>query len=74
MLWEMSNDPSGYVLHMKWQESGGPPIVENRPSRGFGTRLIERTVSKSLMAMCGSNSLRLGWSASSTSHSSREEK
>jgi len=48
VLWEMSNDPSGYVLHMKWQESGGPPIVENRPSRGFGTRLIERTVKQEL--------------------------
>ena len=33
---------------MKWQESGGPPLVENRPTRGFGTRLIERTLKQEL--------------------------
>jgi len=33
VLWELSNGPGGYVLHMKWQESGGPPLVENRPRK-----------------------------------------
>jgi len=48
VLWEMSEDPGGCHLHMKWQESGGPPLVENRPTRGFGTRLIERTLKQEL--------------------------
>jgi|tagenome__1003787_1003787.scaffolds.fasta_scaffold20977203_2 hypothetical protein len=37
---------------MKWQESGGPPLVENRPTRGFGTRLIERTLKQELDGEC----------------------
>lgn len=48
VLWELSEDPGGCLLHMKWQESGGPPLVENRPARGFGTRLIERTLKQEL--------------------------
>jgi two-component sensor histidine kinase len=44
----LSEDPGGCLLHMKWQESGGPPLVASRPTRGFGTRLIERTVKQEL--------------------------
>ena len=30
-------------LHLSWRESGGPPVERPR-HRGFGTRLIERTL------------------------------
>lgn len=37
----------GEVLHLDWQEGGGPSIV-GKPVRGFGTRLIERSLDKVL--------------------------
>jgi PAS domain S-box-containing protein len=44
---------SASMLHMDWAESGGPPVAEPQ-KRGFGTRLIE----KSLGGVGGSAELR----------------
>jgi two-component sensor histidine kinase len=41
--WETSRDE----LRIRWQESGGPPVATPL-RRGFGTRLIERTVAGEL--------------------------
>jgi PAS domain S-box-containing protein len=35
------------LLDLRWEESGGPP-VEDQPKRGFGTRLIERSLAHEL--------------------------
>jgi two-component sensor histidine kinase len=45
--WELSSGQGAYHLRMKWEESGGPPVTEP-PRRGFGTRLIERTLKQEL--------------------------
>ena len=35
------------VLHLKWRESGGPPVSE--PERkGFGTRMMQRVLASDL--------------------------
>jgi two-component sensor histidine kinase len=41
ITWRVEHRGSERVLHLSWEESGGPPV---RPPtrRGFGTRLIER--------------------------------
>jgi PAS domain S-box-containing protein len=42
-----TDDADGARLHIHWEERGGPPVVQ--PSkRGFGTRLIERTLAQDL--------------------------
>jgi two-component sensor histidine kinase len=46
--WELSREEDTYHLIMRWEESGGPPVLGDRPPRGFGTRLIERTVRQEL--------------------------
>ena len=35
-------------MQIKWEETGGPPVLSEVPQRGFGTRLIERTVKQEL--------------------------
>jgi two-component sensor histidine kinase len=42
-------DPSGSDkdLHLRWEERGGPPVVAPA-RRGFGTRLIERSLAQDL--------------------------
>lgn len=45
--WSILRQAGGPRLEMIWQETGGPPVVE--PSRrGFGTRLIERSLAQEL--------------------------
>jgi two-component sensor histidine kinase len=46
--WELTTKAGEYDLHMRWEESGGPSVVADSPKRGFGTRLIERTVKEEL--------------------------
>ncbi|MBL0404110.1 sensor histidine kinase [Microvirga aerilata] len=47
IAWEVKQaEPSGY-LHLWWEESGGPPV--QAPARkGFGSRLIERSLAHDL--------------------------
>ncbi len=45
--WRVEAMASGASLHLRWQESGGPPVA--LPGRkGFGSRLIERGLAQDL--------------------------
>jgi PAS domain S-box-containing protein len=44
ITWEIAQ---GKSLHLRWEESGGPP-VQAPTRRGFGTRLIERSLAQDL--------------------------
>jgi PAS domain S-box-containing protein len=45
--WSMTKQAGGMRLELAWKEKGGPPVAE--PSRrGFGTRLIERSLAQEL--------------------------
>ena len=46
--WELSSREGGYHLGLRWEETGGSQVIDGRPKRGFGTRLIERTVKQEL--------------------------
>jgi two-component sensor histidine kinase len=41
--WQVRRHAEGRVLEMKWAEMGGPP-VEPPSRRGFGSRLIDRSI------------------------------
>ena len=41
LSWTVSSCGDDDVVHLNWQETGGPPVVQPVP-KGFGTRLIER--------------------------------
>jgi two-component sensor histidine kinase len=43
LTWQLEPVPEGRRLRVKWMERGGPPVAT--PERkGFGTRLIERSL------------------------------
>jgi len=43
LRWQVSGTQGSACFHLRWQEQGGPPVV--RPSqRGFGSRMIERSL------------------------------
>jgi two-component sensor histidine kinase len=45
--WGLAGTKAPPCLHLRWEESGGPPVqVPKR--RGFGTRLIERSLALDL--------------------------
>ncbi|MBD2746225.1 PAS domain S-box protein [Microvirga sp. BT688] len=47
IAWDVSRAEPGSRLHLRWQESGGPPVQP--PTRqGFGSRLIERSLAREL--------------------------
>ena len=47
LRWSLDRTNSPAYLHLRWEESGGPPV--RPPSRrGFGTRLIERSLAGDL--------------------------
>lgn len=47
ILWNVVPAEAAPHLHLRWEESGGPPV--QAPSRrGFGSRLIERSLSQEL--------------------------
>ena len=47
IAWSMTWQADGMRLRVVWKEAGGPPVAE--PSRrGFGTRLIERSLAQEL--------------------------
>jgi PAS domain S-box-containing protein len=45
--WSIRHENGRAHLHLTWSESGGPP-VETPKRRGFGTRLIERSLAQDL--------------------------
>lgn len=45
--WSTTQSDKGLYLHLVWKESGGPP-VQPPTHRGFGTRLIERSLAREL--------------------------
>jgi len=45
--WHHAERADGLHLHLTWKETGGPP-VEPPTRRGFGTRLIERSLAREL--------------------------
>jgi PAS domain S-box-containing protein len=47
IAWETEPDEPAPRLHLRWEESGGPP-VQTPTRRGFGTRLIERSLAQDL--------------------------
>jgi PAS domain S-box-containing protein len=52
IAWTVTEMDEGAKLEMVWRETGGPPVSE--PSRrGFGTRLIERSLAQELHGSVG---------------------
>ncbi|MFC1456773.1 PAS domain S-box protein [Microvirga arabica] len=47
IAWNVHSGDTGPRLHLKWEESGGP-AVQAPSRRGFGSRLIERSLSQDL--------------------------
>lgn len=47
IVWAVSPGPGGPHLHLTWTEWGGPPVAVPT-HRGFGTRLIERSLAQEL--------------------------
>jgi two-component sensor histidine kinase len=45
--WELQNGIAPPRLTLRWMEAGGPPVVPPH-RRGFGSRLIERTLADDL--------------------------
>jgi two-component sensor histidine kinase len=45
--WGLDATRSPPCLHLRWEESGGPPVQAPK-RRGFGTRLIERSLALDL--------------------------
>jgi two-component sensor histidine kinase len=45
--WKIDRNGAPPHLHLEWMESGGPPVIEPT-RRGFGTRLIERSLAQDL--------------------------
>lgn len=46
--WGVRDEPDGAWLHLVWRERGGPHIDGVPERRGFGSRLIERSVTRDL--------------------------
>jgi PAS domain S-box-containing protein len=47
IAWSLTETPRGPGLHLVWSETGGPPVSRPR-RRGFGSRLIERSLAYEL--------------------------
>jgi PAS domain S-box-containing protein len=47
LAWTVTGGADKPMLEMRWEETGGPP-VQNPSRRGFGTRLIERSLAQEL--------------------------
>ncbi len=47
--WTLEPGPGGNKVRLRWQESGGPPVVPPT-RRGFGSRLIQRGLAQELGA------------------------
>jgi two-component sensor histidine kinase len=47
IAWHTARGEAGRTLHLCWSEHGGPPVAPPA-RRGFGSRLIERTVTDTL--------------------------
>jgi two-component system, chemotaxis family, CheB/CheR fusion protein len=59
VTWLLNERESG-MLNIQWVESGGPPITQPPSRRGFGTTLIERTLSHELDAIVNREFLPTG--------------
>ena len=52
ITWHMAGDGDAALFRFRWQESGGPPV--KAPDRkGFGSRLIERSLAGSFGGQAG---------------------
>ncbi len=49
--WDVADTGESRRLRVRWQESGGPRVQEP-VRRGFGSRLIERSLAKELGGEC----------------------
>ena len=49
IAWKVADSEEGKRLHLRWSESGGPPVEPPR-QKGFGTRLLERALVRELDA------------------------
>jgi PAS domain S-box-containing protein len=47
IIWEVDDRQDPSRLHLRWEETGGPVVV-TPTRRGFGTRLIERSLAQDL--------------------------
>jgi two-component sensor histidine kinase len=47
ITWEIDDLQSPVRLHLQWEEGGGPTVMAPT-RRGFGTRLIERSLAQDL--------------------------
>jgi PAS domain S-box-containing protein len=47
LSWTVANGASPSILHMDWQETGGPAVAQPQ-RRGFGSRLVERAIAQEL--------------------------
>jgi two-component sensor histidine kinase len=47
IVWHTARGEAGRTLHLCWSEHGGPPVTPPE-RRGFGSRLIERTLTDTL--------------------------
>jgi PAS domain S-box-containing protein len=45
ITWSLEPSRNGQRLHLRWSESGGPPVRKPK-RRGFGSRLIERSLAQ----------------------------
>jgi two-component sensor histidine kinase len=50
LAWTIEPGKSGATMILNWRESGGPPVVEPA-KRGFGLRLVERSIVQELSGM-----------------------
>jgi len=57
--WQL-DDAAGGMLKFSWVETDGPPIIQPPSQRGFGTTLIERTLSHEFDAIVKREFLRSG--------------
>jgi two-component system, chemotaxis family, CheB/CheR fusion protein len=61
--WQL-DDAAGWMLKFSWVETDGPPIIQPPSQRGFGTTLIERTLSHEFDAIVKREFLRSGLNCS----------
>jgi len=59
--WQL-DDTAGGMLKVNWVETDGPPIIQPPSQQGFGTTLIERTLSHEFDAIVKREFLRSGLS------------
>jgi two-component system CheB/CheR fusion protein len=59
VMWEINGDGANHTLNLTWTETGGP-VVQPPSRRGFGSMLIERSLSHEFDAMVKRDFLAAG--------------